>query len=170
MRARCPQRRVLLWRHRERGEIQCPPAWLLLSCIPFYCKKSHFNLLELDVDPEKERAASCMRASELAAARRSHRPQSSRVRLKAQVPVFLRIVGIPVDGNAGWGGKLEQCDPCICRNDQLSWGSPEQLAKMKNRVLLQISQPGDHSGARPLGSLCFLSFKHVFRSASWTLA
>lgn len=34
-------------------ETQCPPAWLLLSFISSHCDKSHFNLLELDVDPER---------------------------------------------------------------------------------------------------------------------
>lgn len=37
-----------------RGEIQYPPASLLLSFVSFHCNKSCFKLLELDVDPERE--------------------------------------------------------------------------------------------------------------------
>lgn len=81
---------------------------------------------------------------------------------KAQVPVFLKIVGIPIDRNAGRGRKVKAVCPCICQIYQLSCGSFEQLDKMKSGALLWISNPRDRCDTHPFGQPVLSLFQAHF--------
>lgn len=81
---------------------------------------------------------------------------------KAQVPVFLKIVGIPIDRTAGRGRKVKAVCPCICQIYQLSCGSFEQLDKMKSGALSWISNPRDRCDTHPFGQPVLSLFQAHF--------
>lgn len=111
----CPQRRFLFW--KPKGGARNPIPTCMASVI--------VHIILLWQKPLQPPGTGCWpRESVLPAA---WGPQSwqlcggvkglrvRRFSWKAQVPVFLKIVGIPIDHNAGWGRKLKQCAPASVR-------------------------------------------------------
>lgn len=96
-------------------ETQYPPAWLLLSFISSHCDKSHFNLLELDVDPER---ACCQLHEGLGVGSCAEESKA----LECTEPVgrhrclcFWKLLEFQSIAMQGGGGKLKQCAPASVR-------------------------------------------------------
>lgn len=158
----CPQRRFLFWRHG--GGARNPIPTCMASVI--------VHIISLWQKPLQPPGTGCWpRESVLPAAwgPRSWQLHGGveglrvhRASWKAQVPVFLKIVGIPIDRNVGRGRKVKAVCPCICQIYQLSCGSFEQLDKMKSGALLWISNPRDRCDTHPFGQPVLSLFQAHF--------
>lgn len=111
-----PSEEILILEARGAGqETQYPPAWLLLSFISSHCDKSHFNLLELDVDPER---ACCQLHEGLGVGSCAEESKA----LECAEPVgrhrclcFWKLLEFQSIALQGGGGKLKQCAPASVR-------------------------------------------------------